>query len=205
MFWQKMVTKYLPSYKYSSTAENLIELERSDHFDEVPIRFLLSLCAITCLSLNVCSFLRFKPPNHFKTNVALASWFLALLLQWKVLSLGNILISAPQRVYTIPAYGADPAQYDMKLKLFKNIETTVKHVFTLQLISTAVLAIARDLSWTILLFPLVYSTEDWRFSLLLIFDFYCWLKIYFKLKKGNSHFDTFSTNFSSWNWEKLRA
>ena len=178
-----MVTKYLPNYKYSSTSENLIDLEKSDYFDEIPIRFFLSLCAIVCLSLNVCSFLRFKPPNHFKTNVALASWLMALFLQWKVLQLGKILIMAPQRVYTIPAYGANPEHYEMKLKLFKNIETTVKHIFTLQIISTGILAIARDLSWTVLLIPLVYSTEDWRFSLMLIFDFYLKLRKTPRLEK----------------------
>lgn len=171
-----MLSQFFPKYTHSQTASNLIDLERADFFDEFPIRFLLSLASVVCLTMNLATFIRFKPPNHFKTNVALTAWLLTLFLQYKVLQLGKTLIMAPQRVYTIPEYGASPEHYAMKIQLYEKIEKTVKHIFTIQLISTAVLAISRDAAYTILLMPVVYSHEDFRFSLLLVFDFYLKLR-----------------------------
>jgi len=163
-------------YTYSPTAENILHLERTDFFEELPYRFLLSLLSIICLTFNLASILRFKPPNHFKTNLAISAWALSLLVQYKVLQLGKVLVGAPQRLYTLPDYGVDAEHHKMKSNLYSEINTSVRHIFVAQLLSTSVLAVSRDAHYALILIPLIYGHEDWRFALLLVYDFYLKLR-----------------------------
>jgi len=179
-----MAILQLPKYLVSSTAENIFHLERKDHFGEFPIRFLVSLLAIVCITLNLSTLIRFKPPNHFKTNIALASWVLTMLVQYKILQLGKLLIMAPQRLYTIPDYGAPAEHHILKTTLYNNLTQTIKHIFTLQIASTGVLSISRDAHYALILIPLVYADEHYRFSVLIVYDFYLKLRKTPRLEKA---------------------